>query len=388
MRTLSAGMLDALAGSVPDARVVVYAWYDGKLAERDPLDLSNWSIQWSGGDQNLIQGKASFTVNDPSGRLAPWGFDEPLSTAGSKLQVSFVSGTESVDLGWYAVSGNAPTEQWRTAGPLAQWVAAGASIPVEADDLTLLVDDAKFVAPESPPAGATVISEVRRLLQGICPVTVADGVVDAPVPASIVYKDSRLAPVFDLVKSIGCRYRMDGAGQLEVYPLGKKPPVWTIQGRDGGALVSVNRTQSRRDLINGVLSTSSDPSLEIRQLATITVGPLRWDGPLGRKVTYHTALADSAEGVQADAVSVLENSTVTRTVPLSVLCKPHPGIQIGDWVRVAQPVINGQEYPLDGPVSGVTLKGSAAGVDAMNLTVECSLADVQAVGLHVRRNRL
>ncbi len=387
MRQLSSKMLDAIAGSVPDARVVVYPWYDGKLATPDPLPVSNWSIQWSGSDQNLIQGKASFTISDPTGELAPWGFDEPLSAAGSKLQASFVCGTESVDLGWYTVSSNAPTEQWRTAGPVAQWVAAGASIPVTADDLTLLISDAKFIAPESPPSGATVISEVRRLLQGICPVTVADGVVDGPVPGSIVYKDDRLAPVFDLVKSLGCRYRMDGAGQLEIYPLTKTAPVWTIKGKDGGAMVSVNRTQNRADLINGVLSTSNDPSLEIRRLATLTAGPLRWDGPLGRKVNYHTALANTADGVQKDADAILENSTVTRTVPLAVICTPHPGIQIGDWVRVAQPVINGAEYPLDGLVSAMGLKGSAAGVEAMSLTVECSLTDVQAVGQYVRRNR-
>lgn len=388
MRPLSSNMLDAISGSVPDARVVVYAWYDGKLATKDPLPVSNWSIQWAGGDQNLIQGKASFTVMDDTGELAPWGFDEPLSVAGSKLQVAFRCGAESVDLGWYAVSSNAPTEQWRTAGPLTQWVTAGASIPVQADDLTLLVSDARFVAPEAPPSGATVLSEVRRLLTGICPVSVAPGVVDGPIPGSIVYKDERLAPVFDLVKSIGCRYRMDGAGQLEIYPLVKTAPVWTIRGKDGGAMVSVNRTQNRADVINGVLSNSNDPGLEIKALATITSGPLRWDGPLGRKINYHNALANTQDAVQNDAQAILDNSALTRTVPLTVICAPHPGIQIGDWVRVAQPVINGAEYPLDGLVSSVGMKGSPSGVEAMSLTVECSLTDVQAVGQYVRQNRI
>lgn len=386
MRTLSAGMLNAIAGSVPDARIVCNAWYDGKLVAAK-LPVSNWNIRWAGGDQNLIQGKASFTIMDDTGALAPWGFDEPLSAAGSKLQVSFVCGSESVDLGWYAVSSNAPTEQWRTAGPLAQWVAAGASIPVTADDLTLLVSDSEFIAPETPPPGATVISEVRRLLAGICPVTVAAGVADGPVPGSIVYKDQRLAPVFDLVKSINCRYRMDGAGQLEIYPLTKTAPVWTIQGKDGGAMVSVNRTQNRADLINGILSNSNDPALEIKALATLNLGPLRWDGPLGRKINRHNALANTQDGVGQDAQSMLANSTAMKTVTLRAVCTFHPGVQIGDWVRVAQPIINGAEYPLDGVVSSVDAKGSLSGVDAMALDVECSLADVQAVGLYVRRNR-
>lgn len=384
MRLLTEGMLDAIEGSVPDARIVCNAWYDGRLAEPD-LPVSNWSIHWDGADNTLVQGKASFTVADGSGRLAPWGFDEPLSAAGSKVQVSFLAGSDVVDLGWFTVSSNAPTEQWRVAGPELQWVSSGASIPVEADDLTLLVSDSRFVAPEAPPAGATVVSEVRRLLTNICPVTVADGVTDGSVPASIVYKDDRLAAVFDLVKSLNCRYRMTGDGQLEIYPLVKQAPVWTIKGKAGGALVSLNRKQARADLINGVVSTSNDPSSEIRALATITVGPLRWDGPFGRKITEHNAIATDQAGVQADAQTILNNTALLRTVPLSVLCTPHPGIQIGDWVRVAQPVIDGSEFPLDGLVSSVELKGSPAGVEAMALTVECALDDVQAVGLYARR---
>lgn len=387
MRQLSSDMLDAIAGSVPDARIVCNSWYDGDLVAAK-LPVSNWSIRWDGGDRNLVQGKGSFTVTDSSGLLAPWGYDEPLSAAGSQLQVAFECAAGSVDLARLTISSNAPTEQWRVAGPLTQWVAAGASIPITADDLTLIVQDEPFLASETPPTAATAISEVRRLLKGICPVYVAPGVVDANVPGSIVYKDDRLATVFDLVKSLNCRYRMTGSGQLEIYPLAKTDTVWTIRGKDGGAMVSLNRTQNRGDLITGVLSNSNDPALEIKALATITSGPLRFGGPLGRKINRHNALANTQAGVQKDAESMLENFTTMKTVTLRIICSFHPGVQIGDWVRVAQPIIDGSEYPLDGLVSMVEVKGSPAGVEAMALDVECSLDDVQAVGQYVRRNRL
>lgn len=384
MRTLSAGMLDALMGSVPDARLTVAAWYDGTLRESS-LPVSTWDVRWDGGDNTLVQGKASLTVTDPTGRLAPWGFDEPLSVAGSRLLLTFRCGIEAVDLGWFTVSDNKPTEQWRIVGPTLQWVSGGASIPVQADDLTLLVSDSGFIAPEAPPADATVVSEIRRLMTGICPVTIAAGVTDKPVPASIVYKDDeRLAAVQDLARSVNARYRMTGSGSLEIYPLAKTAPVWTIQGGDGGALVSLNRRQSRADLINGVVSTSNDPSLEIRALATIPTGPLRWDGPLGRKIARHNAIATTPSGVQKDAQTYLDNTATLKTVSLTVMCKPHPGIQLGDWVRVAQPTINGAAYPLDGIVTAVQLKGSAAGVEPMQLTVQCAVEDVQAVGMSVR----
>ena len=383
MRQLSEGMLDAITGSVPDARVTASAWYDGTLRETE-LPISNWSVGWEGSDSTLVQGKATITVADPTGRLSPWGFDEPLSSAGSRLLLTFRCANESADLGWFTVSKNSPTEQWRIVGPNLQWISGGASIPVNADELTLLVSDSGFVSPETPPNDATVLSEVRRLLTGLCPVVVADGVTDKPVPASIVYKDDRLAAIQDLVMSICCRYRMTANGSLEVYPLTKTAPVWTIQGGEGGALVSVNREQVRADLFNGVVSTSNDPAIEIRALVTRTNGPLRWDGPLGRKFKRHNAIASTPEGVQADAQTYLDNTATLKALPLTVMCTPHPGIQIGDWVRVAQPTINGLVYPLDGIVSGIQLKGSTAGVDPMQLTVQCAMSDVQAVGLAVR----
>lgn len=383
MRALSAGMLEALGGSIPDARLTAAAWYDGTLREPE-LPVSTWDIRWEGTDNTLIQGKANITVTDPTGRLAPWGFDEPLSVAGSRLLLTFRCGVEAVDLGWYTVSGNQPTEQWRIVGPNLQWVSGGASIPVQADDLTLLVSDSGFISPEAPPPGATVLSEIRRLMLGICPVTVAVGVTDRDVPASIVYKDDRLAAVQDLARSVNARYRMSGAGTLEIYPLTKTAPVWNIKGGAGGALVSLNRKQARADLINGVVSTSNDPSLEIRALATIPTGPLRWDGPFGRKIARHTAIATTKGGVQQDAQTYLDNTATLKTVSLTVMCIPHPGIQIGDWVRVAQPTINGADYPLDGIVTSVQLKGSTAGVEPMQLTVQCAIEDVQAVGLSVR----
>jgi hypothetical protein len=200
----------------------------------------------------------------------------------------------------------------------------------------------------------------------------------------MVYKDNRAAHVHDLVRSIGCWFRMTGDGALEIYSQARTEPVWTIQGRNGGALVSVSRAQNRSDILNGVASTSNDASLEIRKLATVTTGPLRYGGPAGWLIQEHTALADTEEGVQADAETYLANKTYSKTLPLTVLCLPNPAVQIGDWVRVAQPVIGGAEFPLDGIVTSLSMAGGTSGLDEMKLTVEVSADDAAKVGLHVR----
>lgn len=387
MRVLPAGLLEALSGSTIDAKLACHAWYDGALVKSN-LPVAKWSLTWDGSDTAVVQGKATLTVVDDTGALAPWGWDEPLSAAGSRIQTVFQSGDYSVDMGWWPVTRNQPNEMWRIAGQNLQWVSGGASIPVDAEELTRLAADYRFWAPESPPSGASVVSEVRRLMAEICAVTVAPGVVDQQVPASMVYKDTRGAHVLDLVRSIGCWFRMTGSGALEIYSQARTAPVWTIQGgtNPAGGLVTVARSQQRADILNGVASTSSDSSLEIRKLATVDRGPLRYGGPAGWLIQEHTALVNTEAGVLADAQTYLNNKTYAKTLKLSVTCLPNPAIQIGDWVRVGQPVIDGTEFPLDGIVTAVTLSGGTAGMDPMQLTVEVSSTDAATVGLYVRRN--
>jgi len=72
-------------------------------------------------------------------------------------------------------------------------------------------------------------------------------------------------------------------------------------------------------------------------------------------------------------------------VILDVTCLPHPGLQTGDWVTVANPTVAGREYPLTGVVRQVKLSGTAEGVQPMTLAVECAFSDVQSVREAIRR---
>lgn len=391
MRSMPVELVEAFTtGSVPSARLVVNAWYDGRLAYAG-VPVEKWSVSWDGADSAVVQGKLSLTVADADGSLSPWAWDEALSAGGSRLQCSVVmgdgDGAVAGDLGWFLIDGNQPNETWRVSGRTLRWVPGGASLPVTGEEVARLAADYRFWSPEAPPSGATLKSEVARLLREVCPVVFTADVVDRPVPSGMVYEKTRGEHAHDLIRSYGYHHRMTGAGALEVYSQARTDPVWTIRGRAGEALVTVARRQSRGDILNGVASTSNDTSLEIRRLATVSEGPLRYGGPAGWLIQEHTALVNTAEGVQADAETYLASKVYAKTVPLMVRCLPHPGIQVGDWVRVAHPVIDGSEYPVDGVVTSAALSGSASGFDDMALTVEISAADAQAVGLHVRRSR-
>jgi len=376
-------MQEALAGSVVDAELKCYAWYNGQLMNSgDPLPVDNWSMDWQRGPNVTVQGQASFTIADGAGDLAPWGFDEALSAAGSRIQTVFELAGESLDLGWWTVSRNQPNETWRLAKDGLIWVPGGATIPVDGDEPTRLIADSRFLAPESPADGGTVFSEIERLCDPIVGV-IFTGVTDQPIPLGMVYHEERINTVYDLARLIG-DVRMTGDGMLEVYNPARTAPQWTIFPGQDGSLVEVKRSQSRDDWFNAVVATSQNLEYEIREYAYLTAGPLRFDGPAGRKPKYITSMATTRDGVKADAEAELARVATDSTTIIEVHALPDPSIQIGDWGTVAQPVISGQDFPLVGQVQSVSLSGGPAGFDLMRLDLECSTTDVQAVARHVR----
>jgi hypothetical protein len=381
MRPISDELAEILTGSRSGDRLVVRSWYDGQNTVAE-LPVSAWSLSWDGTRQ--VQGQLSLKVADSDGALAPWGVEEPLGVGGSRLQCVYVSGGESLDLGWYRITRSAPAESWTVHSTAGVWVSVGAEIPVQADDLTVLAVASKFLVPEQPASGATVLGEVRRLLDGIVPVTVAAGVSDRAVPSTVVYDRERMDAVEDLLETVNAAHRMTGDGILEVYPRAQTASVATLAGGPGGVLVNVAREQSVDDLFNAAVSegtvSSDGQSYAVVGRAFEQSGPLRWNGPHGQwPVFRQSPLITTQAQADADARTFLANRVSTRSVLLDVTCLPNPALQIGDRVTIAQPISGGQETPLSGLVESMRLSGGESGVDQMQVAVRCAFDDVQAV---------
>lgn len=385
MRYMSETALSALTGSRVGERVRAHIWYDGQVVAPD-LDLSDWQLGSDGSRQ--VRTQTSLTVGDPDGVLTPWGVDDPLGVGGARAQLIYeISGGETVDLGFFRINGSDPAENW-TFKNGAVWVSGGATVPVQADDLTSIAVADRLLSAESPKAGATVLSEVRRLLTGIMPVTVAAGVTDRTVATTTVYERERMDAVEDLLKSISCTHRMTGDGQLEVYPAAVGAPVWEIAGGDDGVMISVRRSQSSSTLYNGAIAIGATP--DGRQLVARAFeqsGPLRWEGPHWRRAYFQdsSGILTTQNAVDAAARSILAGQLRGRTVDLQVTCLPHPGLQPGDAVSVSVPTVTGEAMSLVGVVRTISLRGTTAGVSPMTMTVECAYGDVQAVAAAIRR---
>jgi len=395
LRQIDANTLKALSGSRSGEGLVVYVWYGGRLAYPEPLPVSSWGFSW---DRTRQVQTFDMVVANDDGTLAPWLLEDPLGVGGSRLEVRYkVGGAGYINLGWYRITRPTPDERWRSyriteAGrvnpdsptPNGQkdvLISGGATIRVQADDLAVMIKADRLLAPESPQGGSpSVFSEIRRLVGHIVPVVFVAGVTDTAVNKTLVYERDRLDAVQALCKSIGCDYRMNGAGQLEVYSLDRTAPVATLRGGEEGLLVRVDREQQYDGLYNTFVVDGTGSEIPVRSIRQIMSGPLSVAGPHGRVATFYESNMISTQA-QADAYAEKMRDThlAGLTVDLKVTCLPVPHLQQGDWVQVGNPVVNGQVANLVGMVKAISQPSNGTVAAPCTVTVECSYGDVQTV---------
>jgi hypothetical protein len=395
MRQIDANTLSALTGSRSGEGITVYVWYGGRLAYPDPLPVASWGFSW---DRTRQVQTFDLTVADKDGKLAPWLLEDPLGVGGSRLQVRYdVGSAGSVNMGWYRITGPSPDERWHSytisesgrvnpdspipAGKKQVLVSGGATIRVQADDLGVMLHSDRLVAPESPQGTSpTVVGEVRRLAEHIMPVVTAPGVVDRPVNKTLIYERERLDAIQALCKSITCDYRMNGDGQLEIYPITPQAPVATLQGGAEGLLVKVDREQKYEGLYNRFVVKGTAADKPVQSVVEVTSGPLSVSGPHGRVATFYESNMIETQG-QADdyAYTMMTTHLAGLTVDLKVTCLPVPHVQQGDWVCVGNPVVNGQSFTLAGMVKSINQPSNGTVPGQCTIVVECSYRDVQTV---------
>lgn len=382
-RTLPDGMAEALAGSTVDASVQFNVWYNGQVVVPN-LPVGSWGLDWDLSRQ--VMGQAKATVIDETSTLAPWGLDDYLGVAGSMLQTVLTAGGVSLPLCYQRITRSDPEETYRVLSGGLVWVPGGATIPVQADDLTYVAAGNKLMAPEAAKSGGTCFSEIRRLLTGVIDVIFDGALTDVAVPAAITYKDERMDAVEDLIyKGLGAECRMTGGGQLYVY----KPttsPVWTVSPGAEGQFIRVQRTLLVDKLYNITVSTNTtDAGAEIQGIAQEASGPLRVDGPHGRWPYRRQApFAQTQAAINADAASTQKNNVAGRTAIIPLQTTINPAIETGDWVTVQMPLVTGDVASINGKVLSMTLTGEGSGITDMKLKVQVLSADLQAISAQIR----
>lgn len=359
MQTVSDGFLDALQGSVAP-QLQVDAWYDGEIVASN-LNVTTASLVVDG--SRTLVGTVSVVVTDPDGEIIPSNSDDPLAPFGSELHVrqgirTGSAGVEWFSLGWYRIEESDPDETWaayydRTRPSRdPQWVPRGVDVSVQAVDRMARLDDARFLAPESPASLASVQAEITRLARDLVPIAPLSGFADAPIPASIAYQTSRVQALQDLAGVLDKVVRINPNGALTLAPRSPSgSAVWTVEIGRNGTIVGWNRKLSRSQLYNGVVSSgTTEEGVAVQAVEIEPDGPLRWGGPFGQVPYGHSSpLITSEVAAQSDAFTRLNRLIRERVVPITVSCVTNPALEVDDMVELKLP-----DSTLTGPVASIT----------------------------------
>lgn len=340
MYPTSAGWPQTLTGDI--ALEVAGAVWLGSRVTVPELVVEDGRItsELSGGQ---VQTSVDLTVADPTSELWTGRPSSPLHVLGQRVRLTstVLAGrwSEMVPEGTFRLNQIAPTggTRWRLYTKTGQWVRGPQVLNLSCGDLLDQVADERFVTPMSPLPGATVASEVGRLLAGILPVGASVSTLSRPVPASVTYDDQdRLGSLVELLRVEGRVLAVDRAGVVQAIPATGSGQVWRVPT---DALIEVTPTADRAELRNAVVVTSETESREpLRGQAVERLSPLAWGGPFGRVPRFHhSPVLSSNAACNAAAATMLRSEVAGRRQTMTITCGTDPSVDVLDTALIHLP---------------------------------------------------
>lgn len=351
------------------------AWYDGEY--RGELALVGSPRLVREFDGNLIRSSTQITVDDPDGQLAPTDYTSTLAPFGQyvSLQQTVTVGRgfeASIPLGDFVVTDPGATGGWR------RWrqthLPTGGTVTVSLADVLTRLERFEVVGLQQAPRGATIRSEVLRMLRGIAPVA-ADTIPTTTVPASkAVHPQSRVETVQGLLELAGLVPGMNHNGMIAAYdptrPLAS--PDWVLGVDD---MVSMPRGVPTDEGLHNAWEVTGeqdeDGRAALRAILTEESGPLRYGGPFGMRPYRQSApIYTSSSQVVAAARTFRAKARAARAMRYEFVTSFAPHMMPLDTIRF--PII--PESPVSAGlrmVSGrvVRVEHGQSGTTAVQATV-------------------
>lgn len=376
MQTVSDEFLRALRGPI-EPIFQVNAWRQGKLIAQD-LPLGGGSVSMS--NDSATRGKLNLIITDSNGKWRPTA-DGPLSPYGSELNVQvgliLTQGRkEMFSLGWFVIDRAETEEEWKTYTrpdePGVEYqVSRGQITTIDAPDRTRLVARNRFLTRTSP-TSSSVMTEIANLLRGIVPFKVPASIPTQSIPVDLTYDNDRLSAVQALAESVDATTAMTPAGSLTLVPNSPTSgSVWYIPIGYHGALIKMQRSLDANEAYNAVIARGTTPDGVPLQskIATVTSGPLAWDGPYGRvPLFYESSFLTTQSQVDQAAVTRLAKIVSRNQQLIDVTCVWNPAIELDDLVTIEAPLgdLQGRVQAINWPLQPGTMTLRLA-VDQMQL---------------------
>lgn len=287
-----------------------------------------------------------------------------IGAEGHRLHVVYTSerrdGTEiRAELGWFLIR---------------SWSAHDGVIDIQAVGLLGLVDDYRLLAPTSPPSGATLASEIVRLVEGMVPVNIA-ATGNRSASSTLAWTEDRLGALYDLAKAWPADIRVDGNGILQVSDLGGWSPEYTLiedsarvvtppAGTTGGTSVTTSGTEGSRDGVYNVVvargEDSTDPNRQpVQAVAQDTsVSSPTYVGSFGRVVQFYSSPLLTTASQCLSAANAILASSKRAASPIDVQMIPDPRVTFGTRMFFLP---KGRNIYVNSTVTALTLPLTAAG---------------------------
>lgn len=217
------------------------------------------------------------------------------------------------------------------------WKAGDGEVTVEAVDLMQLLEQNPAAWGSSPPAGATTLTELRRLADYALPVVLDQGVPNLPVPRATQWGNSRTEAVLKLAasQSIGLRCGYDGA--LHAYPVRDATRPDAIYTAESGLLIDCPPVSSGRRpnrwYVTGTKQAEEQGGKEERWTATRTATAPPYDPESYGWVTSHKEFSAAAsQDAVEKAADTYQAKDMASVVSRSLTVVPDARVEVGDIV--------------------------------------------------------
>ncbi|MEV4735567.1 MULTISPECIES: hypothetical protein [unclassified Microbacterium] len=221
-------------------------------------------------------------------------------------------------------------------------ISTGSTIELELKELLAGVGEETFDVPSAPSGLASTWQEIGR----VSGLQLARTIDDKPITRTIMYPDSKLDAVYELMDVMldGIPH-MRADGTLSARPKAWPNPVRTLRRGDGGQLIGVGRKMSAEQVRNRVVvRATSGEAKAVLAVAEITEGALRvrepsgGRSPFGARTRYLASEYITTQAqAQAWADSTLPSVSVLKASVVPVEMTFDPRVERGDVVVIEQP---------------------------------------------------
>ncbi|WP_394621307.1 DUF5047 domain-containing protein [Lentzea sp. JNUCC 0626] len=266
---------------------------------------------------------------DPRSVLAPLG---------TEVQVDYGIGLPGGLVEWVPVIRGMVTEATRN-----QPVGSDSSLPIGLVDRSARVAEDRLTAPTQTIAGATAVSEIRRLVQDSlgASVAVVDRTGSVAVAAVLDIERDRWADGIEvLATGIASEVFFDptGSGVIRLQPQITDPVVWRVSTGQAGILVTRGDKLTRERTYSGVVASGQRSDGTAPVTATVwdsdPTSPTYYAGAFGRRPRFYvSAMLTTVPQCTATAAALLARAKgMNAQVTLAAIC--NPALEAGDVIEV------------------------------------------------------